>query len=148
MRRVARPDTHIPCNFACQIEVMPSFQRVLTTAAELLNLELAWIPPAKTEEGIHCVEAIGSGPSRRTVTVVSLLVAAGDLVQRGDPVASLEATKSVFELTSPVGGLLEEILVAEGDMVEVGASRCSGQYGCRRPAVPSRSLRKGAGRRC
>ena len=43
MRRVTRPDTYIPCNFANQIEVLPSFKRVLTTAAELLNLELKWL---------------------------------------------------------------------------------------------------------
>ena len=67
MRRVARPDTHIPCNFANQIQVMPSFERVLATAAELLNLELTWIPPKPAEEGIHYVEAIGSGPSDDTV---------------------------------------------------------------------------------
>ncbi len=42
MRRVTRPDTFIPCNFENQIEVLPSFKRVLTTAAELLNLELQW----------------------------------------------------------------------------------------------------------
>ena len=35
--------------------------------------------------------------------------------------ASLEATKSVFELTSPVSGTIEEICVREGDTVPVGA---------------------------
>ena len=121
MRRVTRPDTLIPCNFANQIEVMPSFSRVLSTAAELLNLDLRWIPPEKGEAGIHLVEAIGSGPSDDTVTVVDLLVEPGAEIERGDPLASLEATKSVFEITSPVSGLLEEILVAEGDVVDVGA---------------------------
>lgn len=121
MRRVTRPDTHIPCNFANQIEVMPSFQRVLTTAAELLNLEISWIPPQKAEEGVHIVQAIGSGPSDDTVTVVELMVQAGQRVERGDLLASLEATKSVFELTSPASGLIEKILVAPGDVVDVGA---------------------------
>jgi len=120
MRRVARHDTHIPCNFANQIEVMPSFQRVLTTAAELLNLEISWIAPAKGEEGVHVVEAIGSGPSDDTVTVVELAVQLGARVERGDLLASLEATKSVFELTSPVSGEIETLLVAPGDVVDVG----------------------------
>jgi 2-oxoisovalerate dehydrogenase E1 component len=120
MRRVTRMDTHIPCNFANQIEVMPSFQRVLRTAAELLNLDLSWIPPEKADEGFHMVEAIGSGPSDDTVTVVEFLVEPGATVERGDALASLEATKSVFEITSPVSGVLEEILVSEGDVVEVG----------------------------
>jgi len=121
MRRVARHDTHIPCNFANQIEVMPSFQRLLTTAAELLNLEVSWIAPAKAEEGVHVVEAIGSGPSDDTVTVVEFAVASGARVERGDLLASLEATKSVFELTSPVSGEIETILVGPGDVVDVGA---------------------------
>lgn len=122
MRRIARPDTHIPCNFANQIQVMPSFERVLATAAELLNLDLAWIPPKPVEEGIHYVEAIGSGPSDDTVVVVELLVRSGTRIERGQPLASLEATKSVFEITSPVSGVVEEILVAEGDVVPVGAA--------------------------
>ena len=42
VRRVTRPDTLVPCNFENQIEVLPSFKRVSTTAAELLNLELKW----------------------------------------------------------------------------------------------------------
>lgn len=121
MRRVARHDTHIPCNFANQIDVMPSFQRLLTTAADLLNLELAWTLPPKAEDGLHVVEAIGSGPSDDTVTVVEWVVSSGAEVQRGDLLGSLEATKSVFELNSPVSGLIEEILVAPGDVVEVGA---------------------------
>jgi len=121
MRRVTRPDTHIPYHFACQIQVMPSFQRVLTTAAELMNLDLSWIPPQQAEDGMHVVEAIGSGPSDDTVVVVELLAEAGSRVERGQALASLEATKSVFELTSPVAGVLEEILVTEGEVVDVGA---------------------------
>jgi len=122
MRRVTRPDTHIPCNFANQIDVMPSFGRVLRTAADLLHLDLSWIPPEKAEEGIHMVEAVGSGPSDDTVTVVELFVESGATIERGDALASLEATKSVFEITSPVSGILEEVLVSEGDVVEVGES--------------------------
>jgi 2-oxoisovalerate dehydrogenase E1 component len=121
MRRVSRPDTYIPCFFPNQIEVLPSFKSVLTTAAEMLNLSLSWIPPADAEPGVHYVQAIGSGPSDDTVIVVEWLVAPGARVQRGDPVASLEATKSVFELTSPVSGVLEELFAEEGDVVAVGA---------------------------
>lgn len=121
MRRIARPDTHIPCNFVNQLSVLPSLKRVLTTAAELLDFELSWIPPRKGEEGIHLLEAIGSGPSDETVVVVELMVKPGESIARGDVVASLEATKSVFEITSPVSGTLDEIFVKEGDTVDVGA---------------------------
>jgi 2-oxoisovalerate dehydrogenase E1 component len=41
-RRVVRPDTFIPCNYSNQLEVLPSFRRVLTAAAEMLDLDLSW----------------------------------------------------------------------------------------------------------
>ena len=120
MRRVARSDTYVPCNFANQIEVLPSYKRLLTTAAEMLDLELSWVTPTEEEAGVAMIEAIGSSPSDESVVVVEMLVAPGDAIQRGDPVASLEATKSVFELTSTVAGEIEEIFVAEGETVAVG----------------------------
>ncbi len=104
MRRVTRPDTYIPCHFENQIEVLPSFKRVLSTAAELLNLELQWEKPAPAEEGLSMIEAVGSGPADETVIVSELFVSAGQMIRRGEVVAALEATKSVFELTSPFSG--------------------------------------------
>jgi 2-oxoisovalerate dehydrogenase E1 component len=121
MRRVTRADTFVPCNFGNQIEVLPSYKKVLETAAELLDLNLSWIAPAKVAEGIAFVEAIGSGPSDETVIVAELCVKPGDLVQRGQRVASLEASKSDFEIYSSVTGTVEEILVHAGDTVAVGA---------------------------
>jgi len=120
VRRVTRADTFVPCNFSNQLEVLPSYQRVLTTAAELLDLDLAWEAPAEEEVGVAFVEAIGSGPADESVEIVELLVKEGDTIERGDLVASLEATKSVFELTSAVSGKVDAILVAEGDTVAVG----------------------------
>ena len=120
LRRVTRPDTFIPCNFANQIEVMPSFKSVLATAAELLNLELKWIQDEQPEQGISLIEAVGSGPADETVVVSELFLRLGQTIVRGDVVAALEAAKSVFELTSPVSGTIEEICVREGDTVPVG----------------------------
>ncbi|QDV67518.1 2-oxoisovalerate dehydrogenase subunit beta [Rosistilla carotiformis] len=120
MRRVTRADTLIPCNFANQIEVLPSFKRVLSTAAELLNMDLEWIAPKELEVGMAEIEAIGSGPSDENVLLVELNIKPGQQVSRGDVVASLEATKSVFDLTSQIDGTIEEIFVAEGDTVPVG----------------------------
>lgn len=129
MRRVTRPDTFIPCNFENQIEVLPSLKRVLASAAELLDLDLKWIPPESSDSGIVAIEAIGSGPSDETVIVTELTAAVGDTIQRGDAVASLEASKSVFELTSPVSGTIVEVVATEGETVPVGAPlfrvRCS-----------------------
>lgn len=120
VRRVTRPDTLIPCHFENQIEVLPSFKRVLTTAAELLNLELSWVQEAAAPQGMAHIEAIGSGPADETVVISELMVRPGQQIARGDVVAALEATKSVFELTSPVSGTVEAVPVSEGDTVPIG----------------------------
>lgn len=121
MRRVTRPDTYVPCNFGAQLEILPSFKRVLTTAAELLNLDLSWIATPAEEAGVHVVEAIGSAPSDETLVVADVHVKTGDVVKRGASLASLEASKSVFELTAPEGGTVERIHAAPGETVRVGA---------------------------
>jgi 2-oxoisovalerate dehydrogenase E1 component len=135
-RRVTRPDTHIPCNFANQVEILPSFKRLLTAAAELMDLELSWIAPPAEEAGVTMVEAVGSSPSDESVIVADLYVRAGDTVHRGDAIASLEATKSVFELTSTASGVVEEIFVEEGETVAVG-----------QPLIRIRSAEKGQKRK-
>lgn len=120
MRRVTRPDTHVPCNFSSQIEVLPSYRRLMSTVADMLDLELSWIQPREEEAGVAIIEAIGSSPSDESVVVVELLAKPGDTIQRGDPLAEVEATKSVFEITSDTSGLIEEIFVTEGETVAVG----------------------------
>ena len=147
MRRVTRPDTFIPCNFENQIEVLPSFKRVLTTAAELLNLDLQWEPVEPLQEGLSAIEAVGSGPADETVIVSELYIQPGQEIARGDVVASLEATKSVFELTSPVSGIVDQLCAAEGDTIAVGAVlakvRCGVQTQRPRPVIqeqPGRPL--------
>ncbi len=89
VRRVTRPDTHVPCNFANQIEVLPSFKRVMAAAAELLDFELSWIEPTREETGFASIEAIGSGPSDETVIVSELFIEPGQEIQRGAVVAAL-----------------------------------------------------------
>lgn len=121
MRRVARPDTYVPCNFANQLEVLPSFKRVLGVAAELLNMDLSWVAPPQEEAGFATIEAIGSGPADETVIISEWRVAAGERVAAGQTVALLEATKSVFELSASVGGVVERLFAAEGDTVPVGS---------------------------
>ena len=53
--------------------------------------------------------------------VVSWLKAAGDPVAEGEPIAELETAKANQELESPASGMLESIVVAEGEMVPVRA---------------------------
>ncbi len=120
MRRVARADTYVPCNFANQIEVLPSYKRVLATAAELLGFDLTWELPAETDDCVVEVKAIGSGPSDETVSVVELHVRIGQQLACGDIVATVEASKSVFDITSPIAGAVTEVLSHNGDTILVG----------------------------
>ena len=122
VRRVTRADTYVPCNFANQLEVLPSARRVLTVAAEMLGLTVQWQEAAKSEHGLFALEAIGSGPSDETVIIADLFVSVGDRVEKGSPIAELEATKGVFDLYSPVSGTVEELAVAVGDTVDVGGT--------------------------
>ncbi|NNJ71500.1 MAG: beta-ketoacyl-ACP synthase 3, partial [Kiritimatiellales bacterium] len=118
--RVTRPDTYIPYDFSCQIEVLPSFKRTLEKCCELLDIDLHWEKPVEEEAGSVTVKAIGSSPSDETITVASLLVSAGETIAEGDLIASVEADKASMDITSPVAGTIAEVLVAEGDVLTVG----------------------------
>jgi 2-oxoisovalerate dehydrogenase E1 component len=121
-RRVSRPDTFVPCNFGNQLEVLPSYQRILTEAVELLGGTLRWELDAKAEAGFTYVEAVGSSPSDESVTVVEWKVKVGDVLKPGMVLAELEADKAAFEMSCPMAGTLKEILVPVGDMVKVGTA--------------------------
>jgi 2-oxoisovalerate dehydrogenase E1 component len=121
MRRVTRPDVPIPYQFVNQMQVLPSRERVLAAACDLLHIDLSWVEQQLPVGGSFTVEAIGSGPADETVVVAELHCRPGDAIERGKPIASLEATKSVFELTSPISGRVEAVLTNEGDTVRVGA---------------------------
>jgi 3-methylcrotonyl-CoA carboxylase alpha subunit len=71
----------------------------------------------------HAGEGAGEG-GRLTAPmpgkVVSLLVKAGDKVQRGQAVAVMEAMKMEHTLTAPHDGVVQELLYAAGDQVAEG----------------------------
>ncbi len=118
--RVTRPDTYIPYDYACQIEVLPSFKRTLTTCCKMLEIDLRWNKPIEDETGIVTVKAIGSSPSDETITITSLSVAVGDAIAEGDLLVSVEADKASMDITAPVSGTLIELLAEEGDVLTVG----------------------------
>lgn len=120
-RRVARPDTHIPCNFGNQLEVLPSHRSILTAAADMCDLDLTWESPHAVEAGRQVVSAIGSSPADQTVEVVDLYAKVGDIVHVGQTLASLEADKAVVDLASPCDGRVEKIHLNIGDRVAVDA---------------------------
>ena len=121
MRRVAREDTFIPCNFENQIAILPSYEKVLTACADLLDMDLDWIPPTELADGVVIIEAIGSGPADESVEIVEIHVEDGGIVAKGDVIATVEATKSVFDITSSVDGTVDEILGEVGESIAVGA---------------------------
>ncbi|MBI9020289.1 MAG: beta-ketoacyl-ACP synthase 3 [Verrucomicrobia bacterium] len=120
MARVTRADTYIPYLFETQIEVLPSFKSVLAKAAELAGYSLSWLKPVEEVEGCLTVNAIGSSPSDKTVTISSLHIATGQAVGAGELLASVEADKATMEISTPAAGVVEELFLAEGDVVDVG----------------------------
>jgi 2-oxoisovalerate dehydrogenase E1 component len=118
--RVVRPDTYIPYDYSCQIEVLPSYKRTLEKCCELLDTDIHWDKPVEEEAGTVTVKAIGSSPSDETITITRLLVSAGDAIAEGDLIASVEADKASMDITSPVSGTIAELLADEGDVLQVG----------------------------
>jgi len=120
MARVTRHDTYVPYLFETQIEVLPSLRSVLGKAADLLGFSLRWEKGIEEAEGFITVNAIGSSPSDKTITVTELHVEAGQAVEAGQLLASVEADKATMELSTPAAGTAEELFLAEGDTVDVG----------------------------
>ncbi len=118
--RVVRPDTFIPYDYACQIDVLPSYRRTLEKCCELLDIDIHWDKPVEEEAGIITVKAIGSSPSDETVTITDLPISTGDAIAEGDLIASVEADKASMDISSPVSGSIAEVLVDEGDVLRVG----------------------------
>ncbi len=54
-------------------------------------------------------------------TILRWLKRAGDTVVAGDPLVEVEADKANYEIESPLGGTLAEIVAFEGDEIPVGA---------------------------
>ena len=61
------------------------------------------------------------GESVTEATISKWLKSAGELVNIDDPLVELETDKVTLEVNAPAGGVLETIIVPEGDDVEVGA---------------------------
>ena len=122
-RRLARGDTHIPCNYRNQESVLPSYRTVLEEAARMLGLAVSWQSPSSGDgaDASHVVQAYGSSPADESVTVVAWDIATGDSIAVGQSLAEAEADKAVFEIKSPVAGTVRELSVAEGETVRVGA---------------------------
>src|SRR5690606_1564629 len=121
-RRVTREDVYVPFQFDAQLATLPSYRRILETAADMVGFDVEWQPPA-AETGPVAVAAIGSGPADDEVEVVELLVKPGDVVRVGDLVAVVEATKAAVDVQSTVTGTVARVAVAERQKTAIGAPR-------------------------
>jgi 2-oxoglutarate dehydrogenase E2 component (dihydrolipoamide succinyltransferase) len=63
----------------------------------------------------------GLGESITEATIATWFKAVGDRVEKDEPVVELETDKVAMEVNAPIDGVLTELLVKEGDTVEVGA---------------------------
>lgn len=61
------------------------------------------------------------GMTMQDGTIVKWMVREGQHVQEGDPIAVIETEKVETELPCPDTGTVVEIVVEEGDTVDVGA---------------------------
>lgn len=120
LARVTTPDCWLPFNFEAQLAALPGFRNVLECAAEMLGLDLRWEKTEADPEGEFTLRAAGSSPSDEVVRILSWQVTEGQKVREGDALASAEADKAAFDMSVPVGGKVEKLLVAEGDSVRVG----------------------------
>ena len=120
-RRVARANTFIPCNFGNQLEILPSYKTTLEAAAQMLEIDLSWQPPASIQADLRIVAVIGSSPSDQSVEVVEIQVKVGETVKAGQIIASLDADKAVIDLAAPADGIVEIIHLEIGDRALVDA---------------------------
>jgi glutaconyl-CoA/methylmalonyl-CoA decarboxylase subunit gamma len=61
------------------------------------------------------------GLTMEEATIAEWLPEVGERVEKGQIIATLESEKTTIELPSPVSGVIEKFLVAEGETVPVGA---------------------------
>ncbi|MCW5556965.1 MAG: transketolase, partial [Verrucomicrobiae bacterium] len=93
-RRVTRPDTYVPCNYANQLEVLPSFRRILEAACAMTGVPLEWEAEVAPTAGVFVLEAVGSSPADQNVSVVEWKVRSGQSIAAGDLIADCEAATS------------------------------------------------------
>jgi pyruvate/oxaloacetate carboxyltransferase len=103
----------LPSEFSVEVDGEVFSVRILLPKNEIKAAAEAKLPePGKAVEGGVVCDMAG--------LVLSLNVKAGDRVSEGDQVAVIEAMKMRRPVPSPRSGIVKEILVNEGEIVEVG----------------------------
>lgn len=83
------------------------------------------------------------GESVSEVTIAQWFKKVGDTVKKDEPLVELETDKAAQELVAPEDGVLEEILVAEGDVAEIGVLIARLGSGSGAKAAPVKDAVKG-----
>lgn len=65
------------------------------------------------------------GPTTVEVEIMELLVAEGQLIAEGDPVAEVETEKTTVTVEAGAAGVVTAILVSVGDICEIGEVLCT-----------------------
>lgn len=120
MKRVTRRDTYVPCNFSNQLEILPSYKKILETAVTMLDGAVEWQNDTIEETGTVPIEAVGSSPSDEALTIMEWKVKEGDMVNAGQLIAEGEANKADVSIKSSVTGKVKTLLLEEGDTVTIG----------------------------
>lgn len=113
-RRLACPNTLVPCHFPSQLNTLPSFRRVLEIAGDMVGVEVEWEADAQHELQ-DTIVAIGSGPADETVQLVAYRVVVGQAIEVGQVVAEVEATKGVVDICATTAGTVESLCAPAGD---------------------------------
>jgi 2-oxoglutarate dehydrogenase E2 component (dihydrolipoamide succinyltransferase) len=82
------------------------------------------------------------GESVSEVTIASWFKKVGEAVKKDEPLVELETDKAAQELVAPEDGILEEIVVAEGENADVGALIARLSTGAAKPAAEPAEVKK------
>ncbi len=77
--------------------------------------------PSKVTLAIRVPEELWPRRGEWRGRVVSVFKRPGDRVSRGEPVVEVEIEKAVLVIESPYDGVVSEVLVSQGSLVEPGS---------------------------
>lgn len=121
VKRVARADVGIPYNYENQLELLPGFDNLVEAIAALLNIPVKWTENtvAHDLEGT-ILQAIGTGPSDDSVTVLEYFVEEGQSFKEGEPLVMVEANKAATDICANESGTVLKLLIDIDEIVKVG----------------------------